>query len=193
MLWILNFRPTRASAAKAAEKIKSLIPILKRIETTLSTSTPTHAWSYNDVLDMILRDDEEFTVYHENENLNAQENDDIEDQDSEANEDRETSENTTETEEEPFLDSHENVSDSNRETSEENELLDPNLVHNMHSFLDNPSIAAYPQHHSQVNLGTVQNLGAVLDDVFNSNNGQTNRRSERPKARLDYRAMHHGK
>ena len=186
-------RPTRASAAKAAEKIKSLIPILKRIETTLSTSTPTHAWSYNDVLDMILRDDEEFTVYHENENLNAQENDDIEDQDSEANEDRETSENTTETEEEPFLDSHENVSDSNRETSEENELLDPNLVHNMHSFLDNPSIAAYPQHHSQVNLGTVQNLGAVLDDVFNSNNGQTNRRSERPKAKLDYRAMHHGK
>ena len=67
----------------------------------------------------------------------------------------------------------------------------------MNSFLDNPSIAAYPQHHSQVNLNTVQNLGAVLDDVFNShsnNDGQSQRRSERTaaKTKKDYRAMHRG-
>ena len=193
-------RPTRTSAAKAAEKIKSLIPILKRIESAIST---THTWNYEDVLDMVMRGDDEFVVTrngeeieHNHENNDAEDND-SEDNDSEATETRETSESSEGNE--VFLDSHDdNVVDSTNQTNstDSNELLNPNLVRNMNSFLANPSIATHPLHHSQVNLNTVQNLGAVLETVYNSNNGPAeNRRSERTaaKAKTDYLAMHRGK
>ena len=193
-------RPTRTSATKAAEKIKSLIPILKRIESAIST---THTWNYEDVLDMVMRGDDEFVVTrngeeidHNHENNDAEDND-SEDNDSEATETRETSESSEGNE--VFLDSHDdNVVDSTNQTNstDSNELLNPNLVRNMNSFLANPSIATHPLHHSQVNLNTVQNLGAVLETVYNSNNGPAeNRRSERTaaKAKTDYLAMHRGK
>ena len=193
----VSSRPTRASATRAAEKIKALIPVLQRIETTLSS--PTHAWDYHDVLDMVLRGEDEFVLNHETFNDAIEDNETLEgsDSNSEDEEATETSDSTDDSEV-VFQDSQENISESNDQTlSTENELLNPNLVHDMNSFLDNPSIAAYPQHHSQVNLNTVQNLGAVLDDVFNShstNDGQSQRRSERTaaKTKKDYRAMHRG-
>ena len=121
-----------------------------------------------------------------------------EDHDSTDEETQETSETTSETDEN-HINSQEVVSetDSNDQTlspESPNQLLDPKLPLNMNSFLNNPSIAVHPQHASQVNLGTVQNLEAVFDSVYNSNNeGQAVRRSGRNRAEHDYRAMHHGK
>ena len=87
-----------------------------------------------------------------------------------------------------------NSNDQTLSPESPNQLLDPKLPLNMNSFLNNPSIAVHPQHASQVNLGTVQNLEAVFDNVYNSNNeGQAVRRSGRNRAEHDYRAMHHGK
>ena len=191
-------RPKRAAATKAADKIKSLIPILQRIQAILST--PTHAWNYEDVLDMVLRGDDEFVVRHEEDGAQEQhsENNSNEDHDSTDEETQETSETTSETDED-HINSQEVVSetDSNDQTlspESPNQLLDPKLPLNMNSFLNNPSIAVHPQHASQVNLGTVQNLEAVFDSVYNSNNeGQAVRRSGRNRAEHDYRAMHHGK
>ena len=196
-----NPRPFRRSATRASEKIKSLIPLLKRIQSTLDA--PTHTWRYEDVLDMILRGDEEFytTIESSNENEEPLEDQHSEEEDQNSNEE-DTSENV-ETDEDTFVDSQEIVADSPNQTlsttpTEDGvDLLNPNLVQNMNAYLDNPSIAVNPQHHSQVNLNAVQNLDAAFETVFNSNLDATsaNRRSERitAKPKLDYRAMHSGK
>ena len=196
-----NPRPSRGSATRASEKIKSLIPLLKRIQSTLDA--PTHTWRYEDVLDMILRGDEEFytTIESSNENEEPLEDQHSEEEDQNSNEE-DTSENV-ETDEDTFVDSQEIVADSPNQTlsttpTEDGvDLLNPNLVQNMNAYLDNPSIAVNPQHHSQVNLNAVQNLDAAFETVFNSNLDATsaNRRSERitAKPKLDYRAMHSGK
>ena len=166
-------RPTRASAAKAAEKIKSLIPVLQYIQASLKT--PTHAWNHEDVLDLLSRGDDEFNVAHENVTNESVEEEIIETTES----DDQTS---TETEDD-FLDSEETIST-------------PVLVQNMNSFLANPSITTRPQVPSQVELDTVQNLDAVFDNIYNQSGSVIPPR--RPSARLsakpkpDYRSMHHG-
>ena len=173
-----NPRPTRASAAKAAEKIKSLIPVLQYIQSSLTT--PTHAWNYEDVLDLLTRGDDEFCV----------DNDDSGDDsiDEEMSETTESNPTSTETEDD-FLDSEETLPDES--------LSNPGLVQNMNSFLNNPSITTRPQVPSQVDLDTVQNLDAVFDNIYNQSGSVISQRQ--PSARLsakpkpDYKSMHHGR
>ena len=56
-------------------------------------------------------------------------------------------------------------------------------------MLDNPSIQAYPQHHTQVNLQLVQNLSTVFKDLYEDRSvgdkeegtETLNRRPKRPR------------
>ena len=171
---VSNTRPTRASAAKAADKIKSLIPILQRIQVSLST--PTHAWSYQDILEMISLQEDEFSVNHD------QSNDSI---------DEEIEETSTETDDESFVDSEESL--------DQTITHEPNLVvQNFENILDNPSISAHPQVPSQVSLDTVQNLEAVFENIYSNAQSQPlvqPRESSRlaSKPRPNYYQMQHGK
>ena len=168
-------RPTRASAAKAAEKIKSLIPVLQYIQASLTT--PTHAWNYEDVLDLLSRGEDEFCVNNDIDNDSV---------DEEINETT-TDHYSTETDDD-FLDSEDSVPNET--------LSNPLLVHNMNSFLNNPSITTRPQVPSQVELDTIQNLDAVFDNIYQQSGSVINPRQ--PSAQLsakpkpDYKSMHHG-
>ena len=171
-----NSRPTRASAAKAAEKIKSLIPILQRIQGKLNS--PTHAWSYSDVLDMISRGEDEFTLNHDTSENSVDE------------ETLETSDNeTSSADTDDFVDSE--------ETS--HQTLSPNEPIPLTDLLiDNPSISTRPQVPSQVELDSVQNLDAVFDTIYNEAQSgsvvpprhSSSRLAAKPK--VDYRALHRG-
>ena len=184
-------RPQRKAALQAREKIKQIIPAIRKI---LHENVPTHSWSYDHLMHMFMQDD----LLYKTSKDGLMINEEMKDDDGSCEEMKDDGEScditmtplcTTAGDDMKYSEEAVVQSSSRVFTPEvdcgygDNASLLERVV-DLQEMLDNPSIQVYPQHYSQVNLHAVQNMSQVFDDLYNvedKGRRRSVRLSERPK------------
>ena len=131
----------RAAKRKAKLAIREMIPYIGAV---VQAMVPTHSWSYKQLLDLYDSGEMEYEEILEEEVL-----EDLDDSYGDQ-----IGEKT--------LGDDQDV----REEQSGNQARQLHAPIRFDELLDNPSIQIYPQHHTQIDLQSVQNLSTVFDDLY---------------------------
>ena len=159
----------RAAKVKAKAAIRDMIPDIMAI---VQSRIPEHSWNYEEMLALFNTDEsyeEEDPMLEENITDAPGKVEDV------------TNEEQQEVQENEMMGEEDRRDQPDQLLSGYgDEVFDhPSQVERM---LDNPSIQVYPQHYTQVNLQTVQNLSTVFKDLYEGQeDGHRDGRVEVPK------------